>query len=200
MSAVALVLPPPERSGGTALSEALARRRSLRRSGAGALDLASAGQLLWAAQGVTCADGLRTAPSAGARFPLRLHLVAGEVTGLAAGVYGYLPREHGLRAERPEEVRGELAGAALGQAWVAAAPAVLVVAALYGHTTGRYGERGVRYVHMEAGHAAQNVLLQATALGLAAVPVGAFDDLRVRELLRLADQEVPLYLLPVGPA
>lgn len=191
-------LPPPRARGEVALERALRLRRSVRDYAATALTLAEAAQLLWAAQGVTAGDGRRTAPSAGALYPLELYLVAGRVQGLEAGVYRYLSQGHRRTRLVAEDVRAELAAAALGQGCVATAPAVLVFAAVERRTTRKYGDRGHQYVRLEAGHAAQNAFLQAAALGLGAVMVGAFDDAAVRRLLRLPEEETPLYLMPIG--
>ena len=189
-------LPPPQ-AGAMSLEEALARRRSVREFSAGALTLAEVSRLAWAAQGVTKPEG-RTAPSAGATYPLEVYLAVGEVKGLAAGVYRYRPGPHRLEAVADGDIRRQLAAAAVGQEWVSRAALVVVIAAAFERTTARYGRRGERYVHMEAGHAAQNLLLQAAALGLGATPVGAFNDAEVCRLLHLPDGETPLYLIPVG--
>lgn len=196
-SAAGVSLPAPPTAGAISLEEALARRRSVREFIPGALTLAEISRLLWAAQGVT-EPGRRTAPSAGATYPLEIYLVAGDVEGLAAGVYRYRPGRHRLEAVTDDDIRLTLAAAAWGQGCVRRAAAVVAIAAVFERTAARYGERGERYVHMEAGHAAQNLLLQATALGLGAAPVGAFSDTLVSRLLRLPDGETPLYLIPVG--
>lgn len=186
-------LPPPEREGGMSLATALARRRSVREFAGRALAPAELGQLLWAAQGVSDAPGgLRTAPSAGALFPLFVYVA------LEHGLYRYVASAHLLERVVARDLRGELAIAALGQREIAQAPCVVVLTAAFARTTRKYGERGVRYTWIEAGHAAQNVLLSATALGLAAYPVGAFEDAQVARLLRLTRGEAPLYLLPLG--
>ena len=153
---------------------------------------------MWAAQGLTAEWGGRTAPSAGALYPLELHLVVGNVSDLAPGVYRYRPREHDLVKSRDGDMRSPLAHAALDQAWVREGAIDIVITAVYERTTRKYGERGIRYVHMEAGHAAQNLYLQATAMELGMVTVGAFYEEQVREILGLAKNEDPLYIIPVG--
>lgn len=193
-----LGLPAPP--SGEPLVTLLAQRRSLRDFTDAPLALAELAALLWAAQGTTGGDSLRTAPSAGALYPLEIYCAAGVVHGLAAGVYHYRPRTHALQQVAAEDRRWALADAALAQEWVAAAPVVLVIAAVERRTTRKYGERGVRYVHIEVGHVAQNVCLMAGALGFGAVTVGAFDDEMVRAALPLPDDSTPLYLLPVGRA
>jgi SagB-type dehydrogenase family enzyme len=155
-------------------------------------------QLVWAAQGQTARSGLRTAPSAGALYPLELFVVAGNVQDLAAGVYRYQPSPHRLALVAEGDRRQRLVEAALGQRWIGEAPAILVIAGVERRTTVKYGARGMRYVHMEAGHAAQNALLQAVALGLGATVVGAFSDAEVRTVTALRPDEQPLYLIPVG--
>jgi len=194
----AITLPAPRLDGGAALEHALAERRSVREFASGALTLPQVAQLLWAAQGVTHGDGLRTAPSAGALYPLELYVVAGAVDKLAPGIYRYVPGKHKLEPVIIGDQRRPLCAAALAQECVAAGAVVFVFTAVERRTTRKYGPRGVRYVHMEAGHAAQNLALQATALGLGSVTVGAFDDAAVARLLHLPGDEAPLYLMPVG--
>ncbi|MBS7625929.1 SagB/ThcOx family dehydrogenase [Candidatus Bathyarchaeota archaeon] len=191
-------LPAPRLDSDYSLELALARRRSIRDYGVGPLKLQELSQLLWAAQGVTDPRGLRTAPSAGGLYPLEVYVVAGDVEGLTGGVYKYVPGSHTLRMVLEGDRRRDLCDAALGQSWVGNAPANIVITAVYERTTIKYGERGVRYVHIEVGHAAQNLCLQATALNLGAVTVGAFHDDRVKTLLNLPESERPLYLIPIG--
>ena len=198
MAATTTQLPPPAMSGGMTLAQALLQRRSVRAYRTDELSLAQAGQLLWAAQGITSEDGLRTAPSAGALYPLEIHLVAGTVEGLPAGVYHYAPAPHRLERLQTADVRAALASAAMNQSWVRDAAAVLACSAVYERTLGKYGQRAPRYVHLEAGHAAQNVLLQAAALGLHSVIVGAFDDPAVQDALGLPVDCAPLCLIPIG--
>jgi SagB-type dehydrogenase family enzyme len=191
-------LPEPRAPGATSVEEALRRRRSLREFRPTPLTLAEAAQLLWAAQGRTAEDGRRTAPSAGALYPLEVFLVAGRVEGLAPGVYRYRPDGHILEPVIEGDRRRALSEAALGQGWVGGAPAALVVAAVEERTARKYGRRAERYVHIEVGAAAQNVALQAVALGLGTVVVGAFDDAAVARVAGLAPEERPLAILPVG--
>jgi SagB-type dehydrogenase family enzyme len=197
-SPVLFDLPAPRTTGQLSLEEALSARRSVRDYASQPLTLAEVSQLLWAAQGITSESGGRTAPSAGGLYPLEVYLVAGAVEGLSPGVYRYVPALHQLARVRQGDVRAQLAAASLDQAWVRDGAACIVIAAAYARTTVKYGDRGVRYVHLEAGHAAQNVCLEATALGLGTVTVGAFYDDRVAEVIGLSRDDVPLYLLPVG--
>ena len=193
-----LALPEPDRSGVQALEPLLQQRRSVRDYDDTPLSSGDISQLLWAAQGITHRGGLRTAPSAGALYPLELYVVAGRVDRLPAGVYHYQPDGHRLLATRQGDRRYGLAQAALGQSWLADAAAVVVFAAVYERTARKYGERAVRYVHIETGHAAQNLFLQAEALGLATVVVGAFRDDEVAGVLQLPADVRPLALMPIG--
>ncbi len=191
-------LSAPRQESGFSLERALSERRSIRDFGKAALTQEEVSQLLWAAQGITSRDGLRTAPSAGALYPLELYLVVGMVRDLDPGIYKYAPAGHKLMKIIAGDQRHQLASAAHGQDAVADAAAVLVFTAVERRTTRKYGSRGVRYVHIEIGHASQNVFLQATALGLRTVVVGAFEDGAVGELLHLPEGEAPLYLMPLG--
>ncbi len=193
-----VTLPQPLTESHYPVERALRQRRSLRDFAATALTLKEVSQLLWAAQGVTSPQGLRTTPSAGALYPLETYFVAGNVSGLAPGIYRYLPRAHRLVRVSQGDKRANLAAAALGQPSISKAPGVVVLTAVERRTTGKYGPRGIAYLEREAGHAAQNLLLQATALGLGGVPIGAFVDARVAAILGLPADARPLYLIPVG--
>ncbi|MEM1575306.1 MAG: SagB/ThcOx family dehydrogenase [Nitrososphaerota archaeon] len=194
-------LPEPKIKGEMSVEEALAKRRSIREYTPEPLNLEQVSQLLWAAQGITEPRlGFRTAPSAGATYPLEIYLVVGEngVKELEAGIYKYNPREHNIVLLLKGDFRKELMGAGLGQTWIGEAPINIVIVAIYERTTARYGERGIRYVHMEAGHVGQNIYLQATALKLGTVVIGAFYDEEVQKVLNLPKEEKPLYIMPVG--
>jgi len=196
-----LQLPQPKLAGRVSVEEAMARRRSRRDFSDRPLTLEQVGQILWAAQGITGERGFkRAAPSAGATYPLELFIAVGggAVTGLDAGVYRYIPSRHALARTGTRDVRREVASAALGQRFLAEAPVDVLIAADYARTTARYGERGIRYVHMEVGHVGENIYLQAEALGLGTVAVGAFRDEQVARAFGLPDPLVPLYLMPLG--
>ncbi len=185
-------LPPPDLTGETPLEETLTSRRSIRQYSRQPLAMEDISQLLWATQGVTSDAGQRTAPSAGGLYPLEVYLVT------PSGWYHYDPEQHRLEVMGADDRRASLSVAALSQSAVADAAGVFVIAAVYARTEGKYGRRAERYVHLEAGHAAQNLLLQAVALDLGAVPIGAFDDAAVREVLGSPEDHAPLYLIPVG--
>lgn len=191
-------LPPPKTSGEVSLEATLQQRRSVREFADVPLTLEELGQLLWAAQGENRACCYRTAPSAGALYPLLIDVVAGRVTSLPEGVHRYQPHGHALVPGVQGDLRRELSVAALAQDFLAEAPAVICLAAVMECTTSKYGERGRRYVLAEVGHAAQNVCLQAVALGLGATMLGAFNDDAVKVVLDLNESALPLGLLPVG--
>ncbi len=192
-----VVLPAPREAGSTTVEQALRQRRSVRELRDEPVALAAVAQLLWAAQG-TLADGHRTAPSAGALYPLEIYVLAGRVTGLTPGAYRYVTGAHRLDRLASGDRRGAAATAARNQTWLARAPVVIVLAADEGRTAAKYGGRATRYVDFEAGAAAENVALQAVALGLGAVVVGAFDDARLAEVAGLRPGERPVVLMPVG--
>ncbi len=194
-------LPSPETTGTVSVEEAIQRRRSIRSYTDEPLSLQDISQLMWAAQGITDpARKFRATPSAGATYPLELYVVVGNncVTALSGGLYRYDPSEHRLEYIFKDDLRSSVAEAALGQSWVREAPINIVIAAVYERTTNRYGERGIRYVHMEAGHVGQNLYLQAVARGLGMVVVGAFHDDQVQGLLQLPTDQKPLYIIPIG--
>ncbi len=193
-----IALPPPRLEGDLSLEQTIARRRSVRAFAPEALPLSAVSQLLWAAQGITHRGGLRSAPSAGALYPLEVYLVAGAVSGAPPGIYHYDPRRHRLALVSAGDARAAVVEASLDQDWMAEAPAILVLTGVYERTARKYRARAPRYVHMEMGHAAQNVYLQAVALGLGTTLVGAFDNDALARVLGLPRRTEPLGLLPVG--
>lgn len=190
--ATVITLDKPDTKGSIPLEQAIANRRSHRQFLSEQLSLTQIGQLCWSAQGCTSCRGYRATPSAGATYPLELIVVS------ADGLFRYLSAKHLLERLRDEDMRSRLALAAWGQEFIGDAPVTLVFAAEFSRTTQRYGQRGIRYVYMEAGHAAQNVHLQAEALGLGSVAVGAFDDASVSKVLSLPEQLAPVYMVVVG--
>jgi SagB-type dehydrogenase family enzyme len=189
-----IVLPQPSLTGSVSVEAAIAQRRSVRHYTSEDLQLEQIGQLLWAAQGITGRhEVLRAAPSAGACHPLVFYACRND------GMWRYHPEDHSLTRHLEQDLRDKLARASWNQKSIAEAPCVFVICAIPERTTGRYGERGDRrYIPMDIGHAAENLLLQAVALGLVTVPIGAFDDADVAEALALPGPEAPMYLIPVG--
>ncbi|MFC0401111.1 SagB/ThcOx family dehydrogenase [Paraburkholderia rhizosphaerae] len=185
-------LPKANTTGKVSLEEAIEQRRSVRRYGPNPLPVESIGQLLWAGQGITSADGKRASPSAGALYPLELYVVT------ATEVMHYLPQGHRAETRTSPDLRPKLQALALGQASVGAAPAVLVIAADAGRLSARYGARAQAYTDHEVGHAAQNMLLEATVLGLVAVPIAAVDGPKAARALALPHAQKAVYLIPVG--
>lgn len=188
-------LPAPITKGKISLEEAILKRRSQRSFTQKDLSLDQIGQLLWAAQGITekkWGYSFRTAPSAGALYPMEIYLVSKD------GLFHYLPEGHKLEVLGEKDLRKALCASALGQDAIAQAPLNIVICAVYARVTAKYGERGIRYTHIEAGHVAQNIHLQAVNLGLGSVPIGAFSDEGVQKTLDLPKDHAPLYIIPVG--
>ncbi len=186
-------LPMPKTVGKMTLEESLYHRRSQMSFASGYFSNDQISQLLWAAQGITDATwGFRTAPSAGATYPLELYLVKPE------GVYHYVPQSHSLELHLKGDKRPSLARAALGQMFISDASINIVICAVADRTREKFGLRTDRYVDMEAGHAAQNILLQATAMGLGAIGVGSFWDDVVMATLEVPYGYEPLYIIAVG--
>ena len=196
-----IYLPAPSRKGSVSLEEAISRRRSVRDFSPEPISQSQLSQILWAAQGITETTlKSRAIPSAGATYPLEILVACGRngIEEISAGIYHYNVAHHSLSLHHEGDVRLDLAGAALDEAMIYQAPVDIIICALYQRTTRHYGDRGERYVHIEVGHAGQNIYLEATALGLATVAIGAFYDEWVREVLRLDKQYKPLYIMPVG--
>lgn len=193
-------LPEPQYDSRTSVEEAILKRRSIRKyKNEPPLSLEEVSQLLWSAQGIT-KKWFRTVPSAGATYPLELYLVIGNnVKNLEPGIYHYSAKKHEIEKIFSGDIRKKLADAALGQYFILEAPVSIIFTAVYERTTRRYGERGVIYVHMEVGHAAQNVSLQCESLNLGTVVVGAFYNEEVKKVLKLDNnKEEPLYIMPIG--
>ncbi|MBN2105638.1 SagB/ThcOx family dehydrogenase [bacterium] len=205
-------LPEPRLSGGLSVEAAFNQRRSVRQYSNDALNLTQIGQLCWSAQGVTkkiekpfwlpegreWIGGLKTAPSAGALYPLEIYLVIGNADNLSAGLYRYLPAKHALKTIHTTDLRKPLSEAALDQGFLTQAGVVMVITGIYERTAVKYGDRAGRYVHMEVGAVCQNVALQCESLGLSTVVVGAFDDDQISQVLKLPGNEHPLAILPLG--
>jgi SagB-type dehydrogenase family enzyme len=185
-------LPEPSTPDPGSLEAAIEARRSVRDLDPRALTDEQVGRLLWATQGVTDPTGLRAAPSAGATYPLEVYAVTAE------RVARYVPSEHALVDHLEGDRRSDVVDASFDQDWMADAPLLVTVTAVEARTAERYGDRAGRYVLIEVGHAAQNLLLQAAALGLAGTPVGAFDADALSRALALPEEHVPLYLVPIG--
>lgn len=196
--APAIALPAPALNGGMSLQQCLSTRRSSRNFSPDAVSLDQCSALLWAAQGVTGLGGLRTAPSAGAVYPLRLYLAAANVDGLSTGSYSYDPDLHQLRLLSRGDKRRKLYAAAMGQECVRECALCLLIATDCRRITREFGERGETLARMEAGHAGENFLLQATALGLGAIGLGNIDATILRAALPVPAIEAPVYLLLAG--
>lgn len=200
-------LPAPRLDSDFSIEEVMLKRRSHRNFVKSAISIEDLSQVLWAAYGITKPDnsreifrgGMRTAPSAGATFPLEVYAIAGKVNGLEKGVYRYIADGHKLVKVIDEDIRTELAKAAINQEMIEDAPASLFFSAVFERTMQRYGDRArERYVCMEMGHVAQNVYLQLEAMGMGTCAVGAFNDSKVSEVMNLPEGEEPLYIMPIG--
>ena len=206
-------LPQPRLDGHCSLEATLAKRCSVRDFRNEPMSLATLSQLAWAAQGVTRKEdapqgwswgewqgGKRTAPSAGAMYPLELYVVVGKVETLEPGIFKYRPLPHELVHVSSGDKRGLMATRGPGQKWIEQAPCLLVVAGVYSRLEPRFAERAARYVHFEVGHVVENICLQAVALGLGTTVVGSFYDDTVRKIVGMPEHEQPLAIVPVGKA
>ena len=191
-------LSQPRYDGKVSIEKALLKRRSVRSYKADPLSVSEVSQLLWSAQGLTGSSRYRTAPSAGALYPLEVHLAAGNIIDVDSGIYRYDPHGHEIVLTIPGDRRPELYQAGLSQGSIRSAPVVMIFCAVFERVTGSYGKRGIQYVYMEVGHAIQNACLQAISLGLGSVVIGAFNDNEVKQIMKLEPDEQPLLLLPVG--
>ena len=209
MKQTIIKLPVPRLQGNVSLEETILRRRAVRRYRREPLLLSQLSQILWSAQGITGTREFRAAPSAGATYPLEIFVFVGKQSIIAseakqafeelqAGIYHYEPKSHSLSLHTSGDLRPDLARAALDEEFIVQALVDIVICALYHRTSYRYGKRGERYIHMEAGHVGENIHLQAVALELSTVEVGAFNDEEVTKVLGVEEQIRPLYIMPVG--
>ncbi|MDY6934432.1 MAG: SagB/ThcOx family dehydrogenase [Spirochaetota bacterium] len=191
-------LPKPSYSSKTSIEKALLLRRSIRDYKDEPLRLSEVSQLLWSAQGITDKRGLRTAPSAGATYPLGIYIVVGNVLNLKDGIYYYNPNKHELRLTIAGDMRDRLSKAALGQDCIKRGAVNIVISAVNERTTAKYRMRGTRYIYIEVGHVAQNIYLQSVSLNLGTVIIGAFDDNEVKKVLSMGRNENPMCIMPIG--
>lgn len=197
-------LPDPVYTGRMSVEESLKERRSMRNFTDKQLSLQEVSQVLWAAYGVSDAESfahikLKTAPSAGATYPLEIYLMAGNVERLTAGLYKYHPEKNELSLYLKGDIRSQVAKACLDQRMLADAPATIIYNVVFERTTQRYGQRGLeRYVYMDIGHSAQNIYLQTTAMGMATCAIGAFEDDKLTKVISPPENEVVMYLMPFG--
>lgn len=200
------LLPLPEFTSGVLIEEAIAWRRSIRDYKNEPIKIEHLSKILWASQGINeFGYGFRTVPSAGATYPLKVYSIIANngvnidtTDYLPAGLYRYNIQDHSIELSKSGDFREELTKAALHQEWVRKAPVNIVINSVYERTTGRYGDRGHRYVHIEDGHAGENIYLMAAALGLGTVAIGAFDDEKVSEIIGAEQKESPLYIMPIA--
>ncbi|MEW6234806.1 MAG: SagB/ThcOx family dehydrogenase [Candidatus Omnitrophota bacterium] len=186
-------LPKAITKGKASLEEILWQRQSIRSFTPEVPKWEIVGQLLWAAQGINRPDqNRRTVPSAGATYPLELYVI------LPSGIYHYLPEEHAVVSILSGDQREKFTKESLAPGNVYGSPCIFVIAAVFERTAIKYKEEAVRYVHLEAGHAAQNLLLQATALGLGAVPIGSVVSSEEQKIMGLQPEEKPVYIVAAG--
>ncbi|UCF71975.1 MAG: SagB/ThcOx family dehydrogenase [Deltaproteobacteria bacterium] len=194
-------LPDPMLDGAVSLERTVHQRRTIRSFEGKALTLEQFSQLLWAAQGITETGGFkRAAPSAGALYPMDIYGAVGRdcIEKLDPGLYHYEPADHSISLVQEGDVRRGIAAASLGQMWMAHAPVTVVITAEYNRIMGKYGQRGIRYAMIEAGHIGQNIFLQSEAMGLAAGIVGAFEDQKIIQVMGIKQTHEPLLIMPVG--
>jgi SagB-type dehydrogenase family enzyme len=192
-----VVLPSPSKDGSVSVEKALSKRNSVRSYDSGPLTLAEISQLVWAAQGIKDQkDGGRTAPSAGALYPLEVYVFASNVIDLSPGIYKYNSQNHELLQLIAEDKKSDLF-TAVNQTSVNKAPVSIVITGNY-QVLAKYSEKAEQFVHQESGHTAQNICLQAVSLQLGTVTIGSFDEDAVKKVLPMPFEEHALYVMPVG--
>jgi SagB-type dehydrogenase family enzyme len=195
-------LSEPQDQGGPAIWSLLAERRSIRRFAGTALTEKELSQLLWASQGITARSrgySFRTAPSAGALYPVETYLVVHSVHGVEPGAYHYAVEQHSLEQLRKGDFRLDIARAALDQSTAAQGSVVFVWTGVFVRSKWKYHQRAYRYVYLDTGHIAQNLALAAVALGLGSCQIAALYDDEVNALLEIdGADESALYMTAVG--
>jgi len=197
----AIKLPKPKLAGKISVEEAIDARRTRRGFSSKPLAIEDLSQLLWAGQGITEKKWKhRAAPSAGALYPVYvyIHVRRNMVNGLKEGIYRYVPEGHYLQLIKKGDYTKELSQVGYSQTFFAQSPVCFILTGIYSITTWKYGDRGKRYVHMEMGHIAQNIMLQGEALRLNVGLAGAFRDGHLSSLLELKKGEKPFYIIPAG--
>ncbi len=184
-------LPNPKLKGEKSLEECIYERESVRSYKDKEIEIEKVSQILWASQGKK--GHKRTVPSAGATFPLEIY-----ITLKNKGYFHYNFEKHILELITDDDLSKKLAEASGNQQSIAEAYFNIIICAVFERTTQRYGERGIRYVFIEVGHCAQNVHLEAVSMGLSSVPIGAYEDNKVKEVLGLKKKIEPLYIIPIG--
>jgi SagB-type dehydrogenase family enzyme len=195
VSSMIIELPSPSTKGKVSVEEAISKRRSIRNFKENDLSLNEISQILWSAQGITKKTSylnLRAAPSAGAIYPITVFLIKKD------GVFEYLVEKHSIKLISQKDIREKIAEASFNQNFISKAPISLILCANYSKITQKYGKRGIRYADIEVGHIAENIHLQAVSLELGSVPVGAFDDEKISEILSLPKDLKPVYIIPIG--
>jgi len=191
-----VILPEPDKKGSVSLEEVIDARRSVREFSKRVVNINELSQILWSAQGYSKDNERRTAPSAGATYPMEIYALAMKVSDIKPGIYHYKPNDHTLELVKRGKFAKPLKQAALGQESIESAPLNIIIAAQFQRTESRYGSRAKRYVYMECGHIGQNIQLEACSLGMGSVIVGAFRDDEAKEVMGI-DEEV-LYIIPIG--
>ncbi len=191
-------LPQPDKKGKVSIEEVLSKRRSIRNYLNEPIKLSEITQLLWAAQGITANDGRRASPSAGATYPIEIYLANGSVIGLNKGLYKYIPEKHSLQLIYEKDLFFEICKSTYQIELLKRSAGLFIITAIPEKTTSVYAERGFRYIYMEAGHIGENIALQGVSLGIGTVMIGAFDDHKLSEILKLNKGEIPLYIIPIG--
>ncbi len=184
-------LPKPILKGNKSLEECIYERESVRKYQDRVIEIEKVSQILWAAQGKK--GQKRTVPSAGATYPLEIYVTLND-----KGYFHYDFEDHVLKLVSEENISKNLTEESWNQTFIEEAYLNILICADYSRTTQRYGERGIRYVYMEVGHCAQNIHLEAIALGLVSVPIGAFQDQNIKDVMRLPSNIDPLYIIPIG--
>ncbi|MCX7957694.1 MAG: SagB/ThcOx family dehydrogenase [Deltaproteobacteria bacterium] len=191
-------LPQYKTTGKISVEETLKKRRSVRKFTDASISIEEISQLLWAAYGFTASDGRKTTPSAGATYPLEIYIAVRKADKLKPGLYRYLPESHSLKFIKEGDILSQVSETTYQPEMCKSAPVHIIITAVIERTTSVYGQRGIRYIHMEAGHSAQNISLQGVALNIGSVLVGAFEDEKLSRVLEAGKDEIPLYIIPVG--
>jgi SagB-type dehydrogenase family enzyme len=191
-------LPEPKTTGSISVEETLLKRRSVREYLSEHLSLAEISQLLWSAYGITSEEGFRTAPSAGALFPLKIYLAAVNINKLEQGFYLYDSKTHTLELRKTGDYAEPLTAGTFFQDYIGEAAAILIISADYTGPNEKYGDQGKKFTWMDLGHLGQNVHLQAVSLDIGTVAVAAVRPDEIEKLLDLPGGEEVLYLMPLG--
>lgn len=184
---------------GLSLDDAIRKRRSARDYSGKSISKLDLSRLLYYTYGYIENDpAKRTVWSIEGLYPIEIYIVVNNVRGISRGIYHYNSREHALELLKEGDYRFRIANACLGQKLVGGANVAIIKTALF-ERVAHFGDRGYRYIHLDAGAIGENIYLEAVSMGLGVCGIGAFFDDQINKMLDIDGvTEVVIYVTSVG--